>query len=86
MILYVHHVSSTINADHHIQITVAPEGHHETLYASKLDVRKIKDSQQSIHCTNDYSFPIRSENFSTIPAFMWEPTHPTPKTVNIAAH
>jgi hypothetical protein len=49
------------------------------------DIREVKDGDQPAPCINDYSLPMTCMNHSTTPTFIWEPAHPSPKTIDIAA-
>jgi hypothetical protein len=50
-----------------------------------LDVREIKDGQQPTPGGDDYLLSKARANDSIMPTLIWEPAHPPPKIVCIAA-
>jgi hypothetical protein len=66
-------------------MTITPVGHHETKYVRKLDVREIQNGQQPALRGNDYFLSKARLDDPILPTLKWEPTHPLPHRICIAA-
>jgi hypothetical protein len=50
-----------------------------------LDIGKVEDGHHTTCCNDNYLLSMACKNSSTIPTLVREPTHPPPRTIQIAA-
>jgi hypothetical protein len=59
--------------------------HHQKQDMSELPIREVKDGQQPALCADGDLLSRARQDDSIIATFMWQPAHPPPRAVKIAA-